>query len=301
MQPSEREIRDILRHMKKTQPEDELNCGACGYGTCARHAIAVYHGIAEEEMCLPYIIEKLSATLGDLEESHRSLDSTKEALVNIGQLAGGIAHEVNNPLGILLLHANILLEEIDSSAPLANDLQLIVDQANRCKKIISGLLNFARHSRLVRQPTDMAALAEDTLRTMLTADNIKVRIENLMADPVAEVDADQMVQVLTNLISNAQQAMPDGGVLTIHLSDTPGEVTIMVTDTGVGIPKQNMGKLFEPFFTTKQVGKGTGLGLAVTHGIVDLHLGQINVESNADPAVGPTETTFIVSLPRHEL
>jgi signal transduction histidine kinase len=110
-----------------------------------------------------------------------------------------------------------------------------------------------------------------------------------------------MVQVLTNLVSNAQQAMPDGGALIIRLSDTPDEVTFMVTDTGVGIPRENMDKLFDPFFTTKQVGKGTGLGLAVTHGIVKMHRGQIRVESNADPAAGPTETTFVVTLPRHEL
>ncbi len=307
VEPSERDITEILRRMNKTTPEDELNCGACGYGTCRRHAVAVYQGIAEETMCLQFVIEKLSTTVGDLEDSHRSLESTKESLVkseklaSMGQLAAGIAHEVNNPLGILLLQANILLEEIDTGEPMADDLRLIVDQANRCKKIISGLLNFARQSRVVRQPTDMVELARDTLRTMPIDENIMVRVESTMADPIAEVDADQMVQVLTNLVSNAQQAMPDGGALIIRLSDTPDEVTFMVTDTGVGIPRENMDKLFDPFFTTKQVGKGTGLGLAVTHGIVKMHRGQIAVESNADPTAGPTETTFIVTLPRHEL
>ena len=307
VEPSDKEIRAILRRMNKTRPEDELNCGACGYETCVNHAIAVYEGIAEVEMCLPYVIEQLSTTVDDLEESHRSLESTKEALVkseklaSMGQLAAGIAHEVNNPLGILLLQANILLEEVDQDGPLSDDLNLIVEQANRCKKIISGLLNFARQSRVVRQPTDLADLVDDTLRTMPIDDSIMVRIENSMADPVAEIDADQIVQVLTNIVSNAQQAMPDGGALIIELSDTADEVSIVVTDTGVGIPKENMGKLFDPFFTTKQVGKGTGLGLAVTHGIVKMHRGQIAVESNDDPAAGPTGTTFIITLPRHEL
>jgi two-component system NtrC family sensor kinase len=307
VEPTEADITAILRRMNKTTPEDELNCGACGYGTCRRHAEAVYQGIAEETMCLPFVIEKLSTTVGDLEDSHRSLESTKEALVkseklaSMGQLAAGIAHEVNNPLGILLLQANILLEEIDQNAEMADDLKLIVDQANRCKKIISGLLNFARQSRVVRQPTNLVDLVNDTLRTMPLDDNIMVRVESTMDDPVAEVDADQMVQVLTNLVSNAQQAMPEGGALIIRLSDTTDEVTFMVTDTGVGIPRANMDKLFDPFFTTKQVGKGTGLGLAVTHGIVKMHRGQIKVESNADPAAGPTETTFVVTLPRHEL
>ena len=306
VEPTERDITDILRRMNKTTPEDELNCGACGYGTCRRHAVAVYQGIAEETMCLQFVIERLSTTVGDLEDSHRSLESTKEALVkseklaSMGQLAAGIAHEVNNPLGILLLQANILLEEVDTGAPMADDLKLIVDQANRCKKIISGLLNFARQSRVVRQPTDMVELARDTLRTMPIDENIMVRVESTMADPIAEVDGDQMVQVLTNLVSNAQQAMPDGGALIIRLSDTPDEVTFMVTDTGVGIPHENMDKLFDPFFTTKQVGKGTGLGLAVTHGIVKMHRGQITVESNADPTTGPTGTIFTVRLPRYE-
>jgi signal transduction histidine kinase len=109
-----------------------------------------------------------------------------------------------------------------------------------------------------------------------------------------------MVQVLTNLYTNAQQAMPEGGTLTIELKDDPGTVTIRVTDTGHGVAKENMGKLFDPFFTTKQVGMGTGLGLAVTHGIVKMHRGQIAVESNADAAAGPTGTTFTISLPRHE-
>ena len=232
--------------------------------------------------------------VGDLEDSHRSLECTKEALVkseklaSMGQLAAGIAHEVNNPLGILLLQANILLEEIDQTDRVADDLKLIVDQANRCKKIISGLLNFARQSRVVRQPTDLSPSSSETLRTMPIEENIMVRGREHHGRPGRQVDADQMVQVLTNLVSNAQAAMPDGGALIIHLTDTADEVSFMVTDTGIGIPRDNMDKLFDPFFTTKQVGKGTGLGLAVTHGIVKMHRGQITVESNADPAVGPT-------------
>ena len=144
VEPTERDVTDILRRMNKTTPEDELNCGACGYGTCRRHAVAVYQGIAEETMCLQFVIERLSTTVGDLEDSHRSLESTKEALVkseklaSMGQLAAGIAHEVNNPLGILLLQANILLEEVDTGAPMADDLKLIVDQATAARRSSRG-------------------------------------------------------------------------------------------------------------------------------------------------------------------
>jgi signal transduction histidine kinase len=132
------------------------------------------------------------------------------------------------------------------------------------------------------------------------ADTVTVEVANKLIDPIAEIDADQIVQVLTNLLSNAQHAMPDGGLLAISLSDEPESVTIRVSDTGEGIAEEHMAKLFDPFFTTKQVGMGTGLGLAVTHGIVKMHRGQILVESNADPTAGPTGTTFILTLPRRE-
>jgi two-component system NtrC family sensor kinase len=281
------------------------DCSACGYDTCLDHARAVYAGLADAEMCLPHTVEQLRTAYEELEESHRSLEEAKEQLersgklASMGQLAAGIAHEVNNPLGTLLLHANLLLEECDSPE-VKDDLETIVDQANRCKRIISGLLNFARQSRVLRQPTDVAELVDKTIRTAPAVDGVIVTVDNQLSDPIADIDPDQMVQVLTNLYTNAQQAMPDGGDLTIHLSDDPDTVTIKVSDTGYGISKENMGKLFSPFFTTKTVGMGTGLGLAVSHGIVRMHKGQITAESNADRRAGPTGTTFTVTLPRHE-
>jgi signal transduction histidine kinase len=121
-----------------------------------------------------------------------------------------------------------------------------------------------------------------------------------VTDPVAEIDRDQIIQVLTNLITNALAAMGSGGgTLTVRTRGDADQVSISVTDTGVGIPEQNMKKIFEPFFTTKPMGKGTGLGLAVTYGIVKMHSGDIRVQSRADPAAGPTGTTFTVILPRH--
>ncbi len=304
--PSAEEIDEILARMNKSSPEDLLDCGACGYDSCRDHAIAIWQGLAEVEMCLPYAIEQLRSTVEELEDSNRSLESTKEALVkseklaSMGQLAAGIAHEVNNPLGILLLHANLLLEEHTGEGEVEDDLQLIVAQANRCKRIISGLLNFARQSRVVRQPTDLAALVDDMLRTIPVDEGVEITVENNLDEPVAELDADQIVQVLANLVTNAQHAMPEGGPIRITLDGTDDEVAITVKDAGVGVPEENLDKLFSPFFTTKQVGKGTGLGLAVSHGIVKMHRGQITVDSNADPSKGPTQTTFRIVLPRHE-
>lgn len=305
-EPDEAEVRAILQRMGKYEPADELNCGACGYESCRAHAVAIARGLAETDMCLPYAIDRLKETVAELEESHRSLESTREALVrseqlaSMGQLAAGIAHEVNNPLSILLLQANILLEECATQPELRSDLSVIVDQANRCQKIISGLLNFARQNRVVRQPTDIPALVHDVLRTMPLSDTVRISVENELTDPLAEVDADQIVQVLVNLITNALQAMPNGGTLGITLTGDGETVAIAVSDTGCGIPRDNLSKLFTPFFTTKQVGKGTGLGLAVVHGIVKMHRGTIDVVSNADPSAGPTGSTFTVRLPRRE-
>jgi signal transduction histidine kinase/Fe-S-cluster-containing hydrogenase component 2 len=300
------DIRKILDHMGKHQEEDLLNCGACGYATCLDHARAVYEGLADSDMCLPHTIEQLRAAYEDLEVSHRSLEEAQDALerstklASMGQLAAGIAHEVNNPLSTLLLHANLLLEECEQESETHDDLETIVDQANRCKRIISGLLNFARQSRVIREPTNLAQLVEKVLHTTAFSGNVEVQVENELKDPAAEIDGDQIVQVLANLITNAQHAMPHGGRIVITLQDTPDEVRVMVSDTGEGVPKENMDKVFDPFFTTKQVGVGTGLGLAVTHGIVKMHRGQIIVESNADPGAGPTGTTFTMTLPRHE-
>jgi signal transduction histidine kinase len=136
------------------------------------------------------------------------------------------------------------------------------------------------------------------MRTMTVPERVKVCVAHEMADPIAEIDADQIVQVLTNLVSNAFAAMEKGGTLSIRTTGDEHCVRIAVSDTGVGIPPDNLKKIFDPFFTTKQMGKGTGLGLAVSYGIVKMHSGDIRVRSQADAAAGPTGTTFTVTLPR---
>jgi signal transduction histidine kinase len=121
-----------------------------------------------------------------------------------------------------------------------------------------------------------------------------------MEDPVAEVDRDQIAQILVNLYSNAQAAMPGGGELTIDLGGNDDTVWFSVKDTGIGISEENLPKIFDPFFTTKQIGKGTGLGLAVLYGIVKMHRGNVSVKSNTNSEKGPVGTTFTITLPRHE-
>lgn len=302
--PSDGEIGLIMADMGKLTPEDELNCGACGYESCRQHAIAIYEGLAECEMCLPYTIDQLRRTIKELAVSNKQLASTQEQLMqseklaSMGQLAAGIAHEVNNPLGVVLMYAHLLLEEWSNHPKLREDLTTIVDEADRCKKIVSGLLHFARQNKVALQPTDLRDLVDRVMKTTHLPAGIHLQADHQAAECIAEIDPDQIVQVLTNLISNAQAAMPDGGTLHIRTAASDSHVILAVSDTGVGIPREHQTKLFQPFFTTKQIGRGTGLGLAVSYGIVKMHHGDIQVRSNADPSAGPTGTTFTVLLPR---
>ena len=298
------DIRDILANMGKFRPEDELNCGACGYDTCREHAIAIFKGLAESEMCLPYTIEQLRKAVGELAVSNDQLASAQAALIqseklaSMGQLAAGIAHEVNNPLGVVIMFAHLLLEEYPPGTKVGDDLRTIVEQADRCKRIVSGLLHFARQNKVTPELTDLREMVDETVKAHPLPDNITVCVTHEMPDPIVEIDRDQIVQVLTNLLSNAEAAMPDGGCLAVNTSCDNGRVAISISDTGIGISKDNMERLFQPFFTTKPIGKGTGLGLAVSYGIVKMHRGDIRAISNANPAFGPTGTTFTVTLPR---
>jgi len=302
--PSNEEVLAALQAMGKYSPQDHLNCGACGYDTCIDHASAIVKGLAETEMCLPYAIEKLHDSIKNLNVSNEKLAKAKaalkqsEKLAHMGQLSAGIAHELNNPLGVITMYSNILMDEAPEGDPVRDDLNLIVEQADRCKKIVSGLLNFARKNQVNMSETDVVKFAEHSLNSIIKPENLKVTFESRIADPNARLDIDQMMQVLTNLEKNAIEAMPGGGSLTLGVEGDAEDIVFIVSDTGTGIAKENMDKLFTPFFTTKEMGKGTGLGLALIYGIVKMHKGKIHVDSNADPSAGPTGTTFRITIPR---
>ncbi len=297
-------IKAILERMGKHDPDDELNCGACGYDTCREHAVAIHKGLAEHEMCLPFVIDRLRETVDELAVSNRSLARTRSALhqserlASMGQLAAGIAHEVNNPLGVVLMYSHLLLDDATEDGPLAADLRTIVSEADRCKRIVGGLLNFARQRKTHRTRTDLRELAEHVLTLSPAPTGITATVCAADADTVAMLDGDQIIQVLTNLVGNAYAAMPEGGALTVHIRGEEDAVHLTVEDTGTGVPEGLRAKIFEPFVTTKQIGEGTGLGLSVTYGIVKMHRGDIRVDSNDDPTQGPTGTRFHVTLPR---
>lgn len=302
--PSTDEIEGILHRMGKFDPEDELNCGACGYETCREHAVAIFKGLAESEMCLPYTIDELKSTVGDLASVNEELAGAKAALLHaekmasMGQLAAGIAHEVNNPLGVVLMYSHMLLEDYLENKELVQDLKTIAEHAGRCKSIVAGLLNFARQNKVKLTETDICILIRKTTDALEKPPGIEVEYICGMNDPVIRIDENQIAQVITNLVSNAYGAMSEtGGNLTISSEEKDNSAVLKFSDTGSGITEDNLKKIFEPFFTTKKSGSGTGLGLSVTYGIVKMHRGQITVESCADPTVRPTGTTFTVVLP----
>jgi signal transduction histidine kinase len=258
-------------------------------------------------MCLPYSIEKLNKMVEDLNLTNEKLASARqelkqsEKLATMGQLSAGIAHELNNPLGVITMYSNILKEEATESDPMVEDLNLIVEQAERCKNIVGGLLNFARKNQVNLTEGDIVSFCEHSLLSVITPDNVQVEFKTSVKDPVAWFDNDQMAQVLTNLEKNAVEAMSEGGILKLTLSDDPEHIFILVSDTGSGIRDMDMEKIFTPFFTTKGIGKGTGMGLPLVYGIVKMHRGQISVVSNAERSKGPTGTTFKIVLPRRKL
>jgi len=150
--------------MGKFSTQDHLDCGACGYDTCVSHARAITQGLAEVEMCLPYAIDTLHQTIHKLADSNHKLLSVElalrqsEKLAHMGQLSAGIAHELNNPLGVVIMYSNLLLEECGENQQLGEDLQLIAEQAGRCKAIVGGLLNFARKNQVKYTRTDLGEL-----------------------------------------------------------------------------------------------------------------------------------------------
>ncbi len=236
----------------------------------------------------------------DISESERLQEELvqQEKMAAIGMLAGGIAHEINNPLGGILAFTQLMIRDCNENPAMKADLQEIEHAAVRCKKIVSDLLDFSRLSKPKdRQPLDMNPLLEKLfpfLKMEFKSWNIDLITELDFTIPRVMGSANQLQQVFLNLITNACHAMPKGGKLVVKTEAKPDRTLVMVhvTDTGVGIPKENIGKIFDPFFTTKEPGKGTGLGLSVSYRIVGDHKGSIVVNS----VVGKG-TTFTVTLP----
>jgi PAS domain S-box-containing protein len=233
-----------------------------------------------------------------LQETHVQLVSS-EKMASLGKLAAGIAHEINNPLGGILIYSSLMMEDIPGEDPKRQDLARIVQETSRCKEIVKSLLEFARQTEPKMEPTDINKAITDGLfflENQALFHNIQIikKLDPFL--PFVRGNAGQLKQVFMNIIVNAAEAMHGSGMLTITTSHDSDQKMVLVefTDTGEGIPEENLTRIFDPFFTTKEVGKGTGLGLATSYGIVEEHGGKIGVKSKIGEG-----TTFTIELPIH--
>jgi PAS domain S-box-containing protein len=235
------------------------------------------------------------------EEERKQLEQKAQLssrLASVGELASGVAHEINNPLTGVIGYAHLLLARKDISRDVRRDLEIINEGSQRVAGIVKKLLAFARQTKPEQRYVNINELIRNTLDLRayeLAASNIKVTLQLVRDMPMTIADPGQLQQVFLNLIINAETEMKiarDGGRLTIKTDRINNTIRITFKDTGPGIAKENLETIFDPFFTTREVGQGTGLGLSVCHGIVTEHNGKIWAES--EPGKG---ATFIVELP----
>lgn len=223
-----------------------------------------------------------------------------EKLASLGSLSAGVAHEINNPVAVILGFTEMLLEKFPENSKEYQILKTIERQGNNCKSIVENLLAFSRIPKKATTETDVVhdiqRVVNVVMNTLLTKKvDLKTEIEENL--PLVRGDGQQLEQVFLNIINNGVAAMDGGGILTISANRSDGTVSISFTDTGHGISRENMEKIFEPFFTTKKVGEGTGLGLSVSYGIVKKFGGEIRVKSQTSEEGEEPGTTFTVLLP----
>jgi len=262
--------------------------------------------VVEREAELRTLNQELEGRVQARTEQLRSAQSQlirAEKLASVGKLAGGVAHEVNNPTGVILARSSYLVSVADEEGmdpDVIEDLEVIVSQAERIRTITGDLLSFARRSEAKRAPVDLAEVCELTrnlLRHAATKAGVEVSIESL--GPVEVLgQRDSLEQVVFNLVKNAIEATPRGGKVQLSLgpAESLDTVRLWVDDSGDGVPGHLQASIFDPFFTTKPVGQGTGLGLSLVYGIIEDHQGTILV---SDSPLGGAR--FLLRLPASAL
>ncbi len=230
-----------------------------------------------------------------------------QKMASIGKLAAGVAHEINTPLGIILGYAQLLLEEVPESGDTHNDLQTIEKQCKICRRIVSDLLRFSRHTESTVASLDVNQSIEEVVSVVehtFKLERVEIERDYYSNLPPVKGDKEKIKQVFVNLLNNAYDAINTDGTISITTSfdKEDDEIVVSVFDTGMGIPPEKIDRIFDPFFTTKPVDKGTGLGLSVTFGIIEEHGGRIEVESPPSSArkhegEDAKGTVFIIHLP----
>ncbi|MCK4427378.1 MAG: HAMP domain-containing protein [candidate division Zixibacteria bacterium] len=221
-----------------------------------------------------------------------------DKVASLGKLAAGVAHEINSPLTGILTYSSLLFKAKKDEDPEKEDLEVIVNETNRCKKIVKGLLDFARQTEPQKALSDINEVIEksiDLVSHQASMQNVKIEKKVKPDLPKTMIDVGQIQQVFINILLNAIEFMPQGGTLTVSSGIEDEMVALRFTDTGIGIPKENLPKILDPFFTTKEQGKGTGLGLSVSYGIIARHRGKLEVKSQVGKG-----STFTVKLPIKE-
>ena len=238
---------------------------------------------------------QLRRRYAELQEAQQQLAHAAK-LASIGELAGGMAHEINNPItSILALASHMASSSAEGTPRTRKNLRLIAQQAERIAELVRGLLTFSRQTQMHTTDVDLRKLLNTSLDLVgyrIRETGIAVRREIDPRLPHIRGDASRLTEVMVNLLANAIDAMPNGGELVVRASESgAGEVRVEVEDTGEGISPERLPRIFDPFFTTKEPGRGTGLGLSITHGIVKDHGGEIWAQSETSKG-----TTFVISL-----
>lgn len=283
----------VMRTAKTIEHEEQAKIGGRTYWLDTK-----YKPVLKSDN-LPSAVLVISRDVTEHKEMESRLFHT-EKLASLGALSAGVAHEINNPIAIILGFTELLLDRIATASREYEMLKSIERQGNNCKRIVENLLAFARIPDQATTETDVVQELQKVLHmvtnTLLTR-KVEIRMNMEKAIPRVRGDGQQLEQVFLNIINNAVAAMNGGGVLTISLHHTDQMVSISFSDTGHGIAPEYMDMIFEPFFTTKKVGEGTGLGLSVSYGIVKKLGGDIQVESQTAQGGKIPGTTFTISLP----
>ena len=219
-----------------------------------------------------------------------------EKIVSMGQIAAGVAHEINNHLGVILCHTELIKDDPNLSPDTRADIDIIEKHANNCRTIIADLLNFARQHKSVKEETSINVVLQEVvpiIANQLQKQNITIDLDLDSTVPTIHIDVDKMKQVFFNLLLNSAQAIKEHGYILVYTRFNSADEAIVITvdDNGPGMDTETIDKIFDPFFTTKDPGKGTGLGLSVSYGIVKDHQGEIKVESTQGKG-----TRFVITL-----